>query len=65
LIGREVEVLVEGRSERNAARLFGRTGSNKGVVFEGPDRLRGELLNVRVERASAITLVANPVVHDS
>ncbi len=64
LVGRDVEVLVEGRSERNTTRLFGRTGSNKGVVFEGPDRLRGALLKVRVERASAITLVGNPVLHD-
>ncbi len=64
-VGREVEVLVEGRSERNAERLFGRTGSNKGVVFPGPERLRGQLLPVRVERASAVTLVGDPVIRES
>jgi tRNA-2-methylthio-N6-dimethylallyladenosine synthase len=33
LVGRDVEVLCEGRSKTNAARLTGRTRTNKIVVF--------------------------------
>ncbi len=61
LIGKTVEVLVEGPSSRNPKRLFGRTRTNQGVVFEGNERQKGELLNVRVERATVVTLYATPV----
>jgi len=56
LIGQTVEILVEGRSPKNAARMFGRTRTNKGVVFEGDLRHKGALLPVRVQRATALTL---------
>ena len=38
LVGRDVEVLCEGPSKTNPARLMGRTGANKIVVFEGGDK---------------------------
>jgi tRNA-2-methylthio-N6-dimethylallyladenosine synthase len=64
LVGQIVEVLVEGPSAKNARRLFGRTRTNKGVVFEGNDRHKGQLLRVRVARATGATLYADPVTHD-
>lgn len=56
LIGRKVEVLVEGPSPKKRDRLFGRTRTNKGVVFEGGAELKGRLLPVTVERVTAATL---------
>lgn len=47
-----VEVLVEGRSERNPERLTGRTRTNKIVNFEGPESLVGELVNVHIQAAN-------------
>jgi hypothetical protein len=43
-----------------AARLEGRTRCNKIVVFEGPDRLRGQLVLADIERASTFTLYGKP-----
>jgi tRNA-2-methylthio-N6-dimethylallyladenosine synthase len=51
-VGKTVEVLVEGRSERNPERLAGRTDSNKIVNFEGPESLIGELVDVRIDAAN-------------
>jgi tRNA-2-methylthio-N6-dimethylallyladenosine synthase len=63
-IGQEAEVLVEGPSRRDASRLTGRLRTNHIVVFEGPstglradpETLAGELVRVRVESATALTL---------
>jgi tRNA-2-methylthio-N6-dimethylallyladenosine synthase len=57
-----VQILVEGPSKKNPARLMGRTRSNKIVVFEGSDRHRGQLLDVRVKRAGAFTLYGDPAI---
>ena len=44
LVGNEVEVLCEGPSKTNRARLTGRTRTNKIVVFPpSPSRLRGDV----------------------
>ncbi|MBX9691498.1 MAG: tRNA (N6-isopentenyl adenosine(37)-C2)-methylthiotransferase MiaB [Cyanobacteria bacterium] len=51
-LGKTVEVLVEGPSERNPQRLSGRTRTNKLVNFEGDQSLTGELVNVTVESAN-------------
>jgi tRNA-2-methylthio-N6-dimethylallyladenosine synthase len=55
-VGRKVQVLVEGPSRKNPARLEGRTRRNQIVVFEGSDRHRGHLLDIRIQRSSAFTL---------
>ncbi|MBX9685540.1 MAG: tRNA (N6-isopentenyl adenosine(37)-C2)-methylthiotransferase MiaB [Candidatus Obscuribacterales bacterium] len=55
-LGRTVEVLVEGRSQRNSERLSGRTRSNKVVNFEGSDELAGKLVNLKIEAANAWAL---------
>ncbi len=56
LVGQDVEVLVEGRRE---GRWHGRTRSNKLVHFTG-DVAPGDLVNVRIEHASAWSLQGTP-----
>ena len=72
LVGRDVEVLCEGPSKTNPARLMGRTRTNKIVVFppsprlrwtgEGDNELVGKLVNVRIERANGFSLYGAPVL---
>ena len=62
LVGRDVEVLCEGPSKTNPARLMGRTGANKIVVFEGGGELIGEIVDVRVEQANGFSLYGTPVM---
>ena len=62
LIGTRVEVLCEGRSKTNRARLMGRTRTNKIVVFEGDEKLVGELVDVRVDQANGFSLHGTPLV---
>jgi len=62
LLGEQVEILVEGPSKKNAARMMGRTRCNKIVVFDGTDRHRGQLMNVKIERAGSFTLYGNPAI---
>ncbi len=61
LVGQCVEVLCEGPSKTNPARLMGRTRTNKIVVFEGSDRLIGELVKVRIEQANGFSLYGTPI----
>ncbi|MDI9571475.1 MAG: tRNA (N6-isopentenyl adenosine(37)-C2)-methylthiotransferase MiaB [Pseudomonadota bacterium] len=51
LIGKEVEVLVDGTSRNDPRELTGRTRTNKIVNFAGPLRLRGEILALRISDA--------------
>src|SRR2546423_5575688 len=62
LIDQKVEVLCEGSSKTNSARLMGRTRANKIVVFEGADDFIGQLLDVRIERANGFSLYGTPVL---
>ena len=61
-VGWPVQILVEGSSRKNPARLTGRTRCNKIVVFEGSDRHRGELLDVKITRAGSFTLYGDPAI---
>jgi len=70
LVGSQMEVLCEGPSKTNRARLMGRTRTNKIVVFAASPRLRragegdelvGELVNVRIERANGFSLYGTPL----
>jgi tRNA-2-methylthio-N6-dimethylallyladenosine synthase len=69
-VGRTLEVLVEGPSKmarRNTAeneeqlQLIGRTAHDYIVVFNGPQTLGGEFVNVKIMDASALTLFGEPV----
>jgi tRNA-2-methylthio-N6-dimethylallyladenosine synthase len=57
-IGRVEQVLVEGPSRTDAAYLRGRTRRNTTVNFIG-DASPGELVDVRIERATSTTLAGS------
>jgi tRNA-2-methylthio-N6-dimethylallyladenosine synthase len=61
-VGETMQILVEGPSKNNPARLMGRTRCNKIVVFEGHERHRGQLLDIRIERAGSFTLYGDPAI---
>ncbi|MCX6968054.1 MAG: tRNA (N6-isopentenyl adenosine(37)-C2)-methylthiotransferase MiaB [Verrucomicrobia bacterium] len=61
LVGARVEVLCEGPSKNNPRRLTGRTRGNKIVLFEGEERLIGQVIEVEVERTSGFCLYGTPV----
>jgi tRNA-2-methylthio-N6-dimethylallyladenosine synthase len=61
-LGQLMEVLVEGTSRRNAARMQGRTRCNKIVVFEGAERHIGQLMDLKIERVGSFTLYGNPAI---
>lgn len=61
LVGTRVEVLCEGPSKTNAARLMGRTRTNKVVVFETIRDRVGEIFDVAIERANGFSLYGHPV----
>jgi tRNA-2-methylthio-N6-dimethylallyladenosine synthase len=72
-IGQEIDVLVEGPSERAVKGLAergpvplltGRTRCDRIAVFPGADRLIGRFVTVRVLDASPVTLFAEPVTHE-
>lgn len=60
-IGREVEVLVEGRAKRSPDQLVGRTSQNKAAVFPRGSHLPGDLLHLRVVDATSATLFCLPL----
>jgi len=57
MIGKMVEVLVEGPSRTNPKRLTGRTRGNDLVVFVGNLETIGSLVNVRINEAGSWTLI--------
>ena len=61
-VGRQVQILVEGPSRKNGARYTGRTRCNKIVLFEGSERHRGQLMDVKIERTGSFTLYGDPAV---
>jgi tRNA-2-methylthio-N6-dimethylallyladenosine synthase len=63
-VGRRVQILVEGPSKKNPARLTGRTRCNKIVVFEGSARHDRQLMDVKITRAGNFTLYADAAILD-
>jgi tRNA-2-methylthio-N6-dimethylallyladenosine synthase len=61
-IGRQVQILVEGPSKKNAARYTGRTRCNRIVLFDGTVRHQGQLMDVKIERTGSFTLYGDPAV---
>ena len=61
-VGRTLEVLVEGPSRRNAARMEGRTRCNKIVVFDGGGRFQGQLMDLKITRVGSFTLYGDPAI---
>jgi len=62
LVGCTVEILCEGPSKTNPARLMGRTRTNKIVVFEADEELSGGLVDVLVQQANGFSLYGTPVL---
>ncbi|MCU0772156.1 MAG: tRNA (N6-isopentenyl adenosine(37)-C2)-methylthiotransferase MiaB [Verrucomicrobia bacterium] len=62
LISRRMQILVEGPSKKNAARMMGRTRCNRIVVFDGADRHRGQLMDVQIVKSGLFTLYADPAI---
>ena len=56
MIGKSVEVLVEGTSKTDESRLTGRTRQNQIVVFSGSSSLLGKLTNVDIVYSTDLTL---------
>ncbi|MEM6885859.1 MAG: tRNA (N6-isopentenyl adenosine(37)-C2)-methylthiotransferase MiaB [Verrucomicrobiota bacterium] len=63
MLGQTVQVLVEGPSKNNKKRLSGRTRQNKIVIFEGSERLIGQLIPVKIEESTGFTFYGDPVLH--
>jgi tRNA-2-methylthio-N6-dimethylallyladenosine synthase len=61
LVGREVEVLVEGPSKRNPAHWFGKTREFKTAIFPHRDESVGDLVRFRVAAVSPYTLFGEGV----
>jgi tRNA-2-methylthio-N6-dimethylallyladenosine synthase len=62
LVGQQMQILVEGPSKKNPARMSGRTRCNRIVVFDGSERHRGQLLDVNITRAGSFTLYGDPAI---
>ncbi|MCA1659567.1 MAG: tRNA (N6-isopentenyl adenosine(37)-C2)-methylthiotransferase MiaB, partial [Verrucomicrobiaceae bacterium] len=65
LVGRDLEILCEGPSRTNRARLMGRTRTNKIVVFEGTSEHVGQLFDIHVAQANGFSLYGTPVMQAS
>jgi tRNA-2-methylthio-N6-dimethylallyladenosine synthase len=61
-VGETMQILVEGPSKKNPARFMGRTRCNKIVLFEGGERHRGQMMDLRIERAGSFTLYGDPAI---
>jgi len=56
-VGRVHTVLVEGTSKKSDEQLFGRTDTNKGVVFDREDYEQGDYVTVRIDDCTSSTLL--------
>ena len=63
-LGTVQRILVEGAARKTPNALFGRTECNRAVVFTGPDRLIGQLIDVRILEAPQRSLVGEVVTSD-
>jgi tRNA-2-methylthio-N6-dimethylallyladenosine synthase len=55
-VGSVQRILFEGPSRKNASELAGRTDCNRMVNFEGPARLVGQMIEVRITGANTHSL---------
>lgn len=60
-IGKTFDVLIEGFSKRSREQLFGRTGQNKVVIFDKRDYHVGQVVKVKINRATSATMFGEPV----
>ena len=58
-INRCFEVLVEGKAKRGIDKMVGRTRCNRRVVFNGTEKMNGELLNILIKDVTSTTLLGD------
>jgi tRNA-2-methylthio-N6-dimethylallyladenosine synthase len=58
-IGKIYRVLVEGTSKRSPENLYGRNSQNKVVVFPMGKAVKGDYVNVKIERCTSATLIGH------
>jgi len=51
LVGKILEILVEGKSKKDPHHLMGRSGTNKVVNFKGPLSLEGKIIPIKIVEA--------------
>ena len=56
LVGDSLEVMVDGPSKKSELQLSGRTDTNKTVVFQAGPYKPGDMVSVKIERATSATL---------
>ena len=61
-LGTVQRVLVEGPARKTLNALFGRTECNRPVVFTGPDKLIGQLVDIRITEAPMRSLRGDVVI---
>ena len=61
-VGQQPQILVEGLSRKNSARMTGRTRCNKIVLFDGAERHRGQVMEVKITRTGSFTLYGDLAV---
>ena len=61
-VGRQTQILVEGPSKKNPSRMTGRSRCNKIVLFEGGERHRGQIMDVKIIRTGSFTLYGDPAI---
>ncbi len=61
-VGKIHEVLVEGKSKKNAAEWMGRTDGSRVVIFDAGDFDRGDVIPLRITGATANTLFGEAIV---
>ncbi len=64
-LGTVQRVLVEGAARKDASELFGRTECNRAVVFKGPRRLIGQLIDVKITEAPQRSLRGEVVTSEA
>lgn len=60
-IGKDFEILVEGRSKRSDRQMVGRTSQNKVVLFDKKDEKPGDFITVHINDATPATLFGSRV----
>lgn len=65
LLGKEVEILVEGLSKNSDKTYTGRTRENKIVNFKGSPELVGKLVKVRIDSIHSWSLLGNLILDNT
>lgn len=63
--GRIHTVLVEGPSKKNKNKLYGRTDTNKVVIFDAKPKISvGDYVKIKIKESTSATLFGEPIFYD-